>query len=396
MSSADFATAVTKRPQQEVAMPLIASNIKFTQATNPREVPQVDSNETWAQNVSSDHMLTCQWTMERGWDAPEIKPVADLSISPLVSCLHYATQCFEGMKVYRGFDGKIRLFRPELNAKRLAMSAKCVSLPQFDADELVKLIMALVQIETPKWLQKPGSFLYIRPALIGNDAQLGVRVPKKATLFILLMCWPDFSKSNLRLLTSRGDAIRAWPGGFGHAKVGANYGPSFVLHDEAVQAGYDQVLWLFGPEGQVTEAGASNFFAVIRSRETGRHQLLTAPLDEKIILDGVTRRSVIELVKANLANELEVVESCFTMSDLQVAWEEGRFLEAFVSGTAFFITKVAAIRYNHQDLDLPQNDDPLATNYGSSIRSWLHNIMFGKEQHEWGVVVDMEASNISY
>lgn len=149
MSSADFATAATKRPQQEVAMPLIASNIKFKQATNPRKVPQVDSNEIWAQNVSSDHMLTCQWTAERGWDAPEIKPVADLNISPLASCLHYATQCFEGMKVYRGFDGKIRLFRPELNAKRLAMSAKCVSLPQFDADELVKLIMALVQIESP-------------------------------------------------------------------------------------------------------------------------------------------------------------------------------------------------------------------------------------------------------
>lgn len=193
------------------------------------------------------------------------------------------------------------------------------------------------------WLPKPGNFRYIRPALIGTGRQLGVHVPKEALLFIIIVCWPDFStesppgvepRSDLRLLTSRSDTIRAWPGGFGHVKVGANYGPSFASHCEAQRAGYDQILWLFGEDGQVTEAGASNFFAVVKDGRTATPKLLTASLTDKLILDGVTRRSVLDLVESRLADKLQVWETKFTISDLEAAWKEGRLLEAFVSGTA--------------------------------------------------------------
>ncbi|KAL1885452.1 putative secondary metabolism biosynthetic enzyme [Paecilomyces lecythidis] len=170
-----------------------------------------------------------------------------------------------------------------------------------------------------------------------------MEVPKEALLFITMVCWPDFSaesppgvepRSDLRLLTSRSDTVRAWPGGFGHTKVGANYGPSFASHCEAQRAGYDQVLWLFGEDGQVTEAGASNFFAVIKDRRTETPKLLTAPLTDKLILDGVTRRSVLDLVESRLAGKLQVCEAKFTISDLEAAWKDGCLLEAFVSGTA--------------------------------------------------------------
>lgn len=193
------------------------------------------------------------------------------------------------------------------------------------------------------WLAEPGSFRYVRPALIGTGRQLGVQIPREAVLFVVMVCWPDFStetppgvapRSDLRLLTSRNDTIRAWPGGFGYAKVGANYGPSFASHCEAQESGYDQILWLFGDDGQVTEAGASNFFAVVKDERTSKLQLLTAPLDDKLILDGVTRRSVLELVESRLAGELEVSETKFTISDLEKAWKDGRLVEAFVSGTA--------------------------------------------------------------
>lgn len=193
------------------------------------------------------------------------------------------------------------------------------------------------------WLPEPGSFRYIRPALVGTGRQLGVQIPKEALLMITLVCWPDFStesppgstpRSDLRLITSHSDTIRAWPGGFGYAKVGANYGPNFASHCEAQKAGYDQVLWLFGKEGLITEAGASNFFAIVQHEKGSKPVLMTAPLTDKVILDGVTRRSVLDLVSSRLANELEVRETRFTINDLEAAWRNGLLMEAFVSGTA--------------------------------------------------------------
>ncbi|OJK00224.1 hypothetical protein ASPACDRAFT_118280 [Aspergillus aculeatus ATCC 16872] len=322
---------------------LDASRLKVTRASVLRPVPEPGSPELWAQNVATDHMVTCRWTVDGGWEDPLIKPFGDFPISPLASCLHYATQCFEGMKVYRGLDNRLRLFRPDRNAKRLATSAEKVSLPRFDTEQLVQLIKALARLDAPRWLPKPGTFRYIRPALIGTGRQLGVQVPKEALLLITMVCWPDFStdsppgvepRSDLRLLTSRSDTIRAWPGGFGHVKVGANYGPSFASHSEAQRLGYDQVLWLFGEDGQVTEAGASNFFAVVKDERTATPKLLTAPLTDKLILDGVTRRSVLDLVKSRLEGKLQVSEVKFTISELEAAWIDGKLLEAFVSGTA--------------------------------------------------------------
>lgn len=180
--------------------------------------------------------------------------------------------------------------------------------------------------------------------MIGDGGQVGVQLPQMATLFIVAIPWPDFSierrpgsvprPPGLRLLASPNESTRAWPGGFGYAKVGANYGTTFEEHGKALQKGFDQILWLFGSDCRVTEAGASNFFVVIKDAKTGREELLTATLADKLILDGVTRRSVLELARLRLADQLAVVERDITMFELEKAWQEGRLLEAFVSGTA--------------------------------------------------------------
>ncbi|VTT68137.1 unnamed protein product [Fusarium fujikuroi] len=362
---------------------LDASKLKFDLTTALKDVPKPGSAELWEQNVATDHMVTCRWTVQNGWEDPVIKAFGDLTISPLASCLHYATQCFEGMKVYRGYDNRVRLFRPDRNAKRLVMSAERVSLPGFDPEQLVELIKALVRVDAKRWLSEPGSFRYIRPALIGTGRQLGVQIPKEAILMVTLVCWPDFStevppgvepRSDLRLITSRNDTIRAWPGGFGYAKVGANYGPSFASHCEAQQAGYDQVLWLLGEEGQVTEAGASNFFAVVRDEKTSKPVLLTAPLTDRVILDGVTRRSVLDLVGSRLSEELEVREAKFSIKDIEKTWRNGLLQEAFVSGTAFFIKNVSTIRVGDFNIDLPQKQDD-GSAFGPRIKNWLKDII---------------------
>lgn len=143
--------------------------------------------------------------------------------------------------------------------------------------------------------------------------------------------------------------VRAWVGGFGYAKVGANYGPSLLATQEARSRGFGQILWLYGPEGYCTEAGASNFFVVWRCGSTGKTQLVTAPLDDRLILDGVTRRSLLQLARERLGDEVEVVERRYTIDEVLQAESEGRLVEAFAAGTAvssrsllwlFFITSL--------------------------------------------------------
>ncbi|RAL63160.1 hypothetical protein DID88_004240 [Monilinia fructigena] len=294
-------------------------------------------------------MVTVRWTADKGWQNPEIKPYGPLKMMPTASCLHYATQCFEGMKT---------------------ISAQRVVLPAFNSEELEKLILNFMAVDGPRWLPKsrPGTFLYIRPAIIGDGEELGVTSPSEALLFVIAVLWPDLSgiplgaeprPPGLRLLASKEDT-RAWPGGFGYAKVGANYGPAFVSHMEGRKLGYDQILWLFGPDYQVTEAGASNFFLVLRNAQTKKLELLTAPLTGKLILDGVTRRSVLDLAHERLAatsdslppntEPLEIVERTYTMHEIEEAQKEGRVVEAFLSGTAYFITPVSAISFRGCDI----------------------------------------------
>lgn len=317
-------------------------------------------------NSCTDHMITCSWNSTSGWAAPRLEPYGPLTLMPTASVLHYATTCFEGLKMYRGHDSRLRLFRPDRNCRRMLGSALRIALPAFDPVELQKLLEALIRVDGAKWLpkSKPGSFLYIRPTLIANNAALGVQKPTEALLYIIACCFPtldepqgivgpalSLSPSNgnsvpsekkiagMKLFASQDDTVRAWPGGFGFAKVGANYGPSLVAHGEARARGFDQILWLFGPNCEVTEAGASNFFVVWRTRE-GKTQLMTAPLGDKVILNGVTRRSILDLAAERLSTEskelqaLEIVERKYTMMELEEAIEEGRLVEAFVAGTA--------------------------------------------------------------
>lgn len=398
---AETAQSITTQSSEKPLPELNASLLHKTLTTSPRPVPELNSPEIAQSKTCTDHMITVSWSVTDGWQAPELKPYGPLSLMPTASVLHYATECFEGMKLYRGYDGKLRLFRPDLNAKRMLMSANRIALPAFDPAELEKLVIALCEQDGARWLPKdrPGSFLYIRPTMIANDSTLGVQRPKEALLYIILCCFPvmDASSAGMKLLASQDDMVRAWPGGFGYAKVGANYGPSLVAQGEARKRGYDQILWLFGDECNVTEAGASNFFVVWKTKE-GKTQLITAPLGEKIILDGITRRSTLELARTRLVagwtpadgslpgklDALEVVERKFTMGELQEAYDEGRLIEAFVAGTAFFVAQISLIHFRGKDLKIEMREE----GYAATLKKWLSGIMYGKERHEWGVVVN--------
>ncbi|KAF2448055.1 branched-chain amino acid aminotransferase II [Karstenula rhodostoma CBS 690.94] len=407
LKSASLSDSITQlpstNPKHDVPTPLAeldASLLQTTYTTSPRPVPAIGSPEMTSQRVCSDHMIQAKWNSTTGWAAPTLQPYGPLSLMPTASCLHYATECFEGMKLYRGYDGKLRLFRPALNCARMLVSTSRIALPGFPPAELLKLIVKLCATDGAKWLPKdrPGSFLYIRPSMIATDPALGVQRPTEALLFVMLTCFPpmDGQPGGAKLLASKDDMVRAWPGGFGYAKVGANYGPSLVAHGEAHALGYHQILWLFGEECYVTEAGASNFFVVWRTRE-GRVQLVTACLTERIVLDGVTRRSVLELARERLVEGydglegVEVVERKFTMAEVAEAADEGRLIEGFAAGTAWFVAPVGHIHFRGKDFKVPMGEDGQSGRYTATVKEWLRGIMWGtngQEGHEWGYVVD--------
>lgn len=361
-----------------------------------------------SQTGCTDHMLVCHWSEASGWAAPEIRPYGPLSIMPSASVLQYATECFEGIKAYRGDDGKLRLFRLNLNCKRMLKSSTRVGLPAFDTSALEKLLREFVVLEAEKWLprDRKGETLYLRPTHIGTTAALGVQKPQHSTLYAIATLAPGFKTKSggMTVVTSPADSCRAWPGGFGSAKLGANYGPTLVAHADATARGFYQVLWLYGAEEYVTEAGASNFFVVWKTKE-GETQLVTAGLNNQTILEGITRQSVIELVNHrakdaqswtvnNTALEpLTVVERDFSMTEICEAIAEGRLVEAFASGTAYFIAPLSLIHHRNEDLVIPRQNGESGF-YAALIKGWLSDIVYGRVEHfNWASVVeDVEIS----
>ncbi|KAI0912107.1 branched-chain-amino-acid aminotransferase [Ustulina deusta] len=372
---------------------LDASKLTYTFTQNPREPPPLGITADNGNSICTDHMIIAKWSAKNGWAAPELKPYGPLSLMPTASVLHYATECFEGLKVYRGYDGKLRLFRPDCNCERMLMSSIRICLPSFPAKQLEKLVLALMSVDGPKWLarDRPGNFLYVRPTMIGTQSQLGVQAPSEAMLYIILsyMAKMDSPAGGMKLHTSPDDMVRAWVGGFGYAKLGANYGPSLMANKEARARGFHQILWLYGESGECTEAGASNFFVVWKTRE-GKTQIVTAPLDDRLILAGVTRRSVLTLARERLADEVEIVERKYTIDEVIEASTEGRLIESFASGTAYFICPVSLIHHRGRDIQIPAGKGGEGAPITLRLKNWLVDIKYGREEHPWGVVVPEE------
>ncbi|KAF9882510.1 hypothetical protein CkaCkLH20_00546 [Colletotrichum karsti] len=328
---------------------------------------------------------------------------------PTASVLQYATECFEGIKAYRGYDGKLRLFRLELNCQRMLQSSARTGLPAFDPAVLKELICQFAAVESRRWLptEHKGESLYLRPTHIGTTPGLGLQVPRHSTLFVVATRTSGFQTNGaMTLVTSPKDMTRAWPGGFGNAKLGANYGPTLVAHADAISRGFDQVLWLFGEEEYATEAGASNLFVVWRTRE-GELQLVTAGLNNQTILEGVTRRSIIELVQHqrndpecwNVAGKelepLHIVERDFSINEIRTSLAEGRLVEAFASGTAYFIAPIRLVRHRDEDLVIPCCEGETGL-YAALIKGWLGDIVFGRSEFRgWASVIEEAAELVS-
>lgn len=231
-----------------------------------------------------------------------------------------------------------------------------------------------------------GYSLYIRPTIIGTQRTIGVGPPGSALLYVIASPVGPYYPTGFKAISLEATdyAVRAWPGGVGDKKLGANYAPCIVPQMQAASRGFHQNLWLFGEEEFVTEVGTMNLFVAMKNKETGQNELLTAPLDGTI-LEGVTRDSVLALARERLEPEgWKVKEEKFTMRQLAEASDEGRLLEVFGSGTAVVVSPVRSISWKGRLVQCGLPDNKEAGPLAQQMKQWIEQIQYGGEEgHPW-------------
>uniref|UniRef100_A0A0N5AAI1 branched-chain-amino-acid transaminase n=1 Tax=Syphacia muris TaxID=451379 RepID=A0A0N5AAI1_9BILA len=328
------------------ARPFMHSNLEITRVEPAKALPKPKPSDVLKfGQFFSDHMFEVDWNSQTGWGKPKICPIHDLSLHPGAKCLHYAIELFEGMKAYRGIDGKIRLFRPEQNMERMRRSAFRSALPDFSSLELLKCIKDLVALDKD-WVPAKDASLYLRPTMIGTDKALGVGMAHKAKLFVVTGPVGAYFPGAVTLLADP-DYVRAFEGGVGSYKMGCNYAPSIMVSTTAMSRGCHQVLWLYGKEEYITEVGTMNIMMYWKN-EKGEEELVTPPIDNGLILPGVTRDSLIKLAKS--WDEFLVSERYIGMKEIRRAVKEKRLYEMFGTGTACVVSPVGRIIYKNKAL----------------------------------------------
>lgn len=245
--------------------------------------------------------------------------------------------------------------------------------------ELIKQLLLIDESWIPPY--ETNASMYLRPTLMGTEPTLGVSPANEAVLFVIMgPVGPYFSTGQLKPVSLMANPryVRAWPGGSGDRKLGSNYAPTLIAQQEAIKCGHQQVLWLYGPDQQLTEVGTMNIF-MLSKREDGKLELATPPLESGLILPGVTRQSLLELARS--WNEFEVVERVITMDEVEKLIAEKRLLEMFGAGTACVVCPVGEIGFEDKLLPIP------APNLAFRLNKELVAIQYGLKAHPWSMIL---------
>ena len=345
---------------------------------NPKQKPDPDSLRFGT--VFTDHMFVMDYDPENGWHDGKIVPYGPLALDPATVVFHYGQEMFEGLKAYKTKEGKVQLFRPDMNAKRTNNTNKRMCIPQIDEQMYIDAIKELVAVDKDWIPQKPDTALYIRPFIIGTDKFLGVAASNTYKFIIILSPVGPYYESGLAptRIYVENEFVRSAPGGTGYAKIGGNYAAAMIAEQKAHDMGYDQVLWLDAKEGKyVVEIGTSNAFFKIDG------ELYTAPL-EGTILPGITRDSMITVMKdwGYKVNEVR-----FTIEDVFKAAEEGRLEEVFATGTAAVISPVGELYWNDRHIVINNNE---IGELSQKLYDELYGIQTGEKADTRGWIVPVE------
>lgn len=349
-------------------------DIKITRTTSPRPKP-ADPTKLGFGTVFTDHMFTMDYDTERGWHDAEIVPLDDLRIHPGAAVFHYGAEVFEGLKAYRTEDGSVQLFRPMDNMQRMRDSAERIQLPDFDPDFLLSALLQLVALDQEWTPAVPSASLYIRPFEICTDIDLGLHSIGKAKMLIILSPVGSYLSGGLRpvsILIEDQD-VRAVRGGTGYAKCGGNYAAANRAAARAEKKGYSQVLWLDGVHRKyIEEVGAMNVMFKVDGK------ILTPDLNGSV-LDGITRRSCIQLLKDW---GYEVEERRISAEELFEAAKKGTMEEAWGTGTAAVVSPIGELAEGGEKVIINNNQIGEIT---QKLYDELTGIQWGRvaDPHGW-------------
>lgn len=326
--------------------------------------------------MPTDYNVRCIYK-DGKWGDITVTSSQTFEIHMAATCLHYGQEAFEGMKTFRGKDGKIRIFRMDENAARLQSSCRGIMMPELPTEKFNEAILTVVKKNerfVPPY--ESGASLYIRPLLIGTSAQVGVK-PAKEYLFIVFVSpvGPYFKegfKPTPMAILRQYD--RAAPLGTGRYKVGGNYAASLVAGEKAHELGYSAVLYLDAKEKKyIDECGPANFFGI-------RGNSYITPKSTSI-LPSITNKSLMQLAE----------DMGMTVEVRQIPEDEiGTFDEAGACGTAAVISPIARID------DLDENKSYIFSKDGKpgpiceKLYNKLRAIQYGDEPdtHKWITIVE--------
>lgn len=335
----------------------------------------------------TDHMVSIDWTRDTegaggpggSWHDARIEPFGPIQLSPAAAVLHYGQEIFEGLKAYRHQDGSVWTFRPQANAARLNQSARRLALPELPEELFLESLRLLVSTDEAWVPAGDGQALYLRPFMYAAEAFLGVRPSREVAYKVIASPAGNYFGGELKpvsIWVSR-DYARAGHGGTGAAKCGGNYAASLAPQLQAAANGCDQVLFLDPTrDNAVEELGGMNVFFVFQD---GR---LVTPALTGTILEGVTRRSVIQLAKDR---GLDVQERTITLDEWREGVASGEITEVFACGTAAVITPIGRL-FDGEDviesaggsevtLDIRRELLELQTGRGEDRHGWLYRLV---------------------
>jgi branched-chain amino acid aminotransferase len=348
---------------------IAALDIQVTKAMKSR-LSEMDFNNLPFGRHFTDHMLEVDYS-DGVWNKVVIRPYQNLSLSPALAAIHYGQAIFEGIKAYKDREGHPFIFRPFDNFRRFNISAERMNMPVIPEEIFVEGMRRLVELDKDWIPMKSDYSLYIRPFMFATDEVIGVKSSDTYKFMILLSPTGPYYSAPMRIYVEE-KYTRAAVGGVGFAKAAGNYGASMLATAEAKRQGYDQVLWTDAFEHKyIQEIGTMNVFFVIGKK------VLTPDLESGTILEGVTRDSVIEVLRQE---GYEVEEVPIHIDEVIRAYQAGELREVFGTGTAATISMIKELKY--EDFNIKFDTDTWTV--APTVKRVLTDIREGRRKDTMG------------
>ncbi len=338
------------------------------------KIDQVDFEKLTFGSVFTDHMLVCDYR-NGAWEKPVIKPYEPFVLDPSAKVFHYGQAIFEGMKAYKKEDDSVWLFRPEENHLRMNKSAVRMCMPEVPQSIFIEGLKDLIRLDEA-WVKKgKGNTLYIRPFMIAIGSGVIAQPSTQYRFCIIMSPARAYYSGEVKVLIADYYS-RAANGGIGAAKAAGNYSGQFYPTQLAHNAGFQQIIWTDdATHTKLEECGTMNVF--FRINDT----LYTAPTSDRI-LDGVTRKSLIDLAKREGIN---VDVRPVLVDELVQAAKDGSLKEIFGAGTAAVVNPIVGFQYKDEYFELPK----LEKTFAGDLKEKLTNIQYKLAEDTFGWTVEV-------